>query len=54
MGQVAATEVSKERGQWALISNQMTCHCGRSSVRSGSWWVVQDWWRTHGYGEKCR
>jgi hypothetical protein len=36
-----------------LISNQIHCHCGKSSKESASWWAVQNWWREHGFGLKC-
>lgn len=36
-----------------LISNQITCHCGSQSPLSESWDTVQEWWRRHGFGQKC-
>lgn len=41
------------RGNDALIDNWIDCHCGKSSPHSRDWWVVQDWWREHGFGRAC-
>jgi len=46
-------EDQKPRGADALLDNFIVCHCTKESPHSPDWWVVQDWWREHGFGRAC-